>query len=395
MPITPTSRSSRRALGATVVALGAAAFLLTRSWTGSTERMLALSSGQSGQVIGVQAGQLYYREWRPDSARFVIRAVPVRGGAARLVVDEPTVPTDPAEISLAPDAIYYRYRDPKPTTRPLPNTAPLRAGERSWSRLPRIRLRRVPLVGGTSQEVLPEVRSIDLRVSGKYCYWVRSEVLEPGPPLRRPAGHPPRSELMVSPLAGGPAHHVALRAGVLYPGTDGVFWEMLESQRRVLFHTYPPDFPLQVVTPLESQTSRVVPVQLGGRLYWTHGSAGNDPRHQLVSCRPDGSDLQVVLEVDRRQSLSRLQSSGADLIFTRELPQQEGKPPLAVLCRLHPGEAKARDLSSPIAGLEGFLWLDGGYAYFLRSEQRENWFDWSARGLSQSRLPVLHRVRLW
>ena len=376
------------------MALGAAAFLLTRSWTGSTERMLALSSGQSGQVIGVQAGQLYYREWRPDSARFVIRAVPVRGGESRLVVDEPTVPTDLAEISLAPDAIYYRCRDPRPSGRPTPTTAPLRAGERSWSRLPRIRLRRVPLAGGTSQELLPEVRSIDLRVSGNYCYWVRSEVLEPGPPLRRPAGNPPRSELMVSPLAGGPAHRVALGAGVLYPGTDGVFWEMLEGERRVLFHAYPPDFPLQVVAPLEIQTSLVVPVQLGGRLYWTRGSAGNGPRPQLVSCRPDGSDLQVVLEVEHRQSLSRLQSSGADLVFTRELPRQAGTPSLAVLCRLHPGEARVRDLSGPIAGMEGFLWLDGGYAYFLRSEQRENWFDWSARGLSQSRLPALHRVRL-
>jgi hypothetical protein len=52
---------ARRTVGIAFASLAAAAFLLPRLWADPSERLLELTAGRYGQVLGVQEGELYYQ----------------------------------------------------------------------------------------------------------------------------------------------------------------------------------------------------------------------------------------------------------------------------------------------------------------------------------------------
>jgi hypothetical protein len=205
---------------------------------------------------------------------------------------------------------------------------------------------------------------------------------------------------MVSPLAGGPARRIAVGMFRMSAGPDGIFWPVAQGDSRITLHTYPPDFPVEVLT---DYTGWEAPLQFAGRLYWLGSdltSADGFPREpsQFHTSLPDGTDHRILLDVDPQQrdlqSLRDLRLHGTALLFFR-VTRLGGGPRAVSLCSLRPNDpVGVVSLSGTVAGVSGPFWIDGSSAYFLRVENRENWLDWSPRGLVPRQVGILHRIAL-
>lgn len=439
-----------------------AAVLLLR-WAvmrGRPERVIEIPLGPMAQWIGIAGGKAVTFGVGSSSSDLVVRSKALDGGAANLIVRHPSEQSDVGAF-LAGNYVYYInvwYRpgaegaakarglwtgfrlEPNPG---LPPAQPARPGEpvrppvlgllsfgargRFADRI-RTTLHRAPLQGGAPEEVnllpggTPPVFS-SLGVIGNRIFWTRRRNLSPAeaaafrrngkPPLFMPAHH----ELWVTRV-GGPA--VLLYAGVfqyarLTPSGHGVYWRLVRpasphgSESRDLLYVAADSLKVTLRRAVSFEPA-TAPVFYRGRVYWINDPAGLgvEPgesdfggRRDLVSAKPDGSDMRVVLNLATASQvnyrLGRLYAYGGRLYATL-LEQRAGGPnPIYFhyLCFVDPDRDPAitRLTRLPRRLAERGV-FDSGYYYFLVNEPRDSLFDWSTEDKPLPDRYILYRWKL-
>lgn len=395
-------RRNRLLVSASVPTLALVALGL-QTWAGQPQKLFEWPQIDAvpAALVGVQDGTLYTREQRVNGQLFelTIRARAAEGGPWRTVVHDAHLPAPVEEVAVQPNGIFYRFGN-KPDTH---STAVWRErpviGMKVLFPVRRMRMRRAPLTGGPSQEVAPAARASEMWISGEYCYWIRSELTERAKPLSLPVNAYPRAELLATPLAGGSTRRIA-RLGdyrSVTPCPDGLQWITTTDQVRAAVRTHPPDFRLVVIAPYSSYQPPVVCTDC---LYWLQ-SGNKEEETKLIRARRDGSGREEILNLPP-QSHGSLLSLGARKggLFCVTIAQSaatRGQSQMNVysLDGLRPRPAAwLGTLLTQARVPTGRLTADGDYLYFVRSEERENWLDWSASGLTQRQFTALYRIRL-
>lgn len=384
---------STSALTLALVALG------LRTWSGQPQKLIEWPQIDAvpAALAGVLNGTLYTREQCLNGQLFelTIRARAAEGGPWRTVLHDANLPAPVEEVAVRPNGIFYRFGN-KPDTHSTPvwREKPV-VGMKVLFPVRRMRMRRAPITGGPSQEVAPAAKASEMWISGEYCYWIRSELTERAKPLSLPVNDYPGTELMATPLVGGPARRIARLGdyGPITPCSDGLQWSTNIGRTSAVVRTHPPDFQLVAV-------AHQPPVEYSGRLYWFQSSGEQKPI-ELISTRQDGSDRQEVLNLGPNTGGSLLDlgtgKRGILCMINERRPAMPGKAPTTLYTlsqlRLKPS-ARLDPLLRPARDRINVVAVDGDYLYYVRSEERENFLDWSASGLTQRRFTTLYRIRL-
>lgn len=343
-----------------------------------------------------------------------IRARPIRGGDERPVLSLENVPQgmyDNQAFKIGRDGISYITFDPlkvpePPTRQIVPRHPPTTY---TWPRRPRVRLWHVPLSGGSPQQLIPERPAVSVMRVGEYCYWLESGLMGPGKPLTLPLGESPKQKLFAAPTTGGAPRQIGIVPGNarLMPGVHGVFWSAAtRGFQSDLVYVRPPEFALSVIRDVQGSEA---PREVGDRLYWLDGASpnsntGSKRLHQLISTSLDGSDRRVEADTDHgsaaESNLYGLLDDGNALLFQRgrSIPSgEEGRSKSEyALCAFRPGKDKAPVVLTVRHEEEtiGTIGADGGYLYFGVSERKENWLDWSPKGMQPRPVLQTYRVRI-
>lgn len=398
--------SKRRVAILALSALGAL-WILSRAFTGvGIERIRRLPPDE--HLLAVHEGQVLIERGRE------IVALPVRAGRARVLDRAPDSPGFRRSVTLDGSNLLVARGEPEKGEHRIVE-AP--GGRRSvtWIRRSPAQTRfvEVPLDGGPVHPlplVVPTDRPV---VIGRECFWIRGQ-----PDRLEIVSHSdrsrtfrsiPRSELVVTPLEGGPTRVIAsgvfqgtflqARGGyLLWTGQGG-------SGGRVLCSYRPGD---SGVTVLHRFSGSEVPEVHDGRFYWMvdrhPGSPvpGSPDPAGLISALPDGSERRVVIDMDTDPSLqqpARLlgphRRSLYGIFVTPARSRSSGGTALVLmLCRILPGHPTPVEKLKELPVQTGTALLDGDYCYFEVLEHHEDWWDWSQNGLSGKDIRVLYRCRL-
>lgn len=392
---------------------GVGLLLALRQSGGNAERVREFGS-RDGYPVTVLDGVIYYLA--PDRLNLDVRSVPVRGGPHRQIYfqrfdgDRSPGFGEPLYdlIRISGDGIFFRTREPFRLRASLADSGqPLapRPGVRLYEPLRPVRLWRVPLSGGLPEELSPKIRTHQVHVSRDTVYWVDSELKDLTRPIVKPESWKPRQELFAAPLSGGPPRKVARLPAVygwLRVSSRGIYWRAdADLQSWLLVGARAPDFLPRPIN--DYPYNYELPCETGNRLYWVDRAPGGyGESHQIVSTAPDGSDRRVELDVDpQRQGktfISQLTDLGPSFCFLRHHysgSARGGFREERALWRFPsdgPGKPQRLVRSLPQKSVQ-LLAEDEGYVYYLADDLRENWFDWSPRGLMAR--PVRQLFRIW
>lgn len=385
------------------------------------ERLFELPRGGgidlAGGFVAVRDGEVYFTQFHRRSA-FTLAAIPLRRGPSDLrILLEGTGKRVPDLVQLAGGRIVYLVTDTLPGSvapssgAPTSRTALLPSPDGpEFSRFPaggararpdRRRAWWLPRTGGEPQELIPNEVTSTILVSGEYCYWVRQPHGGRRRRLTRAEFTAPTGELLAVPLSGGPPRRIARVPEYVALSTcgSGICWRAGTPPQSALFTTGPPDFEIEAVPGYPAVAS---PIWIGDRLYWLDGGAPQPPTEaprgaSLVSTRRDGTDRQILYGAnynpDAPQQLSLLLDDGQSLYFCADR-MVGGKLQRSFMRRsLTANEQPELLLQTSLPSLRP-LAAEAGYLYLISWEERENWFDWSARGLLRRRVGVLSRIPL-
>lgn len=401
---TAAARPARRGIhptglvAAAAVATGFGLFVLARS-SNAPQRMFEFRGRTS--LIGIQNGYAYLQEWQRRPVRItLIREVPLnRKAPSREVTRGPGEPGTFINPRITNAGLIYLTELGDPASD---------QGEANLSRPPRqfarYGLRRTPLTGGPPLVVTNQAQGSPV-VSATRCYWIRSS----GPSPERPSKVRRMAELVSCSLTGGPIEWVARvpEPVVLAPSPTGIYWivsDSLPGKPKDLVYHSPAEARFSLLPDFTGSTE---PVELDGRVYWIEDTgAGHPPgeagssNSRIYSVGLDGSERRLSFDLrslpGTRGVLGTLASFHGKL-YCWLLPVDHDFSPNGTpdLCRIdlgvHPALVRIHRLLPNISG-RGFF--DGGYYYFVCSDRRENWFDWSPAGLTPRSVQTLYRVPL-
>lgn len=398
--------SKRRRSVLALSSLGAL-WILSRAFTGSgIERLAPLSPSDWG-LLGVRKDYAYVERNRE------VVGLPIRGGRSRVLTSIPDSPALGVHVTLNESALLVAQVEAGKTEE---RTVELPDGGRLTTRAvlspSRARFSEVPLEGGPAHQFPVVIPGEHRVVIGRECFWIRGQ-----PDRLEPVLHPdrfhrfrsiPRSEVVATPLEGGPTRVLASRVpwGTDLQAAGGyLLWlsEQAGSSYPVL-HSYRPGD--SRVTVLRRFPSTEVPEVHDGRFYWMAGRIPGLPTPSpgeptgLVSARPDGSDRRVIVDIDAEPSLQTparvLGGNQGSLYCTfQTLSRFRGRPAMVpVLCRIRAGHNGPLERVKELPPETQILSFDGHYCYFVVAEHPENWFDWSREGVGVQNVRVLYRCRL-
>lgn len=346
-----------------------------------------------GNPLAVRHGHLVFARNDPGrGAKLVVQ--PARGGRARTLDLSPGHTARGAQVTET-HLIYLTSRDPfAPGERPNP------AAGQGTSRVYAYELHRLPWSGG-SREVEHFQGEPGAVLTPEGCYWWGKR-------------HGENRPLHFLPLLEGEAREIGGGEGMLLGGGSSggavvLIPNMTRGERRQSLQVRGQAPPLAVIADVSGVPAAV---HVAGRRYWVeHGAEvmiGAEPRpnteprpDRIMSSRPDGSDRKIELEAQNRAvEFGQLLGYGEDLYMALAelLPDRmnNGRSVRVVsLCRLRPGDPTAEPKRvCTIPGRGGTCYLDGQDAYFAVTEDRENWWDWSASGLIPQRVTAWYHFRL-
>jgi hypothetical protein len=336
-----------------VVCCGAS--LLFRLWPGGRlERLTELPV--EAVPLAVRSGRLYYQHggfW----------SIPVEGGRAQYL----GIRADETNESRRPIPISSGIMVPL-------GRAP---GEQA------VRFAEVPYDGSAPRHypfVLPANAAAFSFFQGD-CYWAA--------PRRVEAGGPSTHNLLATPLRGGQTRLVGAdlkgrvsfsisdQAISTYSGAEpigrsvirisrtgerSVFSYQGGEGRRILFH---------------------------GRLYWLNRDAQEGDSWSLASSRKDGSDARRVSSLLEHPPLFMWLVGKKKTLYYCSFERSGRSSLIGLTGPSFTPTAVTPEFPKPLP----FMWVEADHLYLVAQHSRENWLDWSAKGLQAQTVPVLHRYR--
>jgi len=439
-------------------ALAAVMLLRWAAMRGRPERIMELALSPNTQWVGVADGSSIVFGISGNGTDLVAYSRRLDGSGQRLLVRHPSSESEigafiagrylyyinvwyaerhATDTTAKADALPYlrRFSPSVPPSMPGGEVAKpgvlglLAQGTRGrFSDRVRTTLHRVPLSGGPPEEIRldtsgPNPVFANLCVVNDCIFWTRrreltkAELTKAARSGRASGGDPfPPAwhELFVTPASGGRA--TRLHAGIfqyarLIPSTDGAYWRVVESGRRAttdLVHASAETRTATVRkdTPFDAAS---LPVVCNGRVYWINdvngggfGMFANVSRRDLVSARPDGSDIRVVAgnqpEKEAIPVLTKLyvyrDRLYGTLLEERSTGSESGRY-RHFLCEIQPDRDQPITKLTPLPRRMAERGVfDDGYYYFVVNERSESLFDWNGDDGATPERFFLNRLKL-